>query len=82
MRITDKIEHTAISFAEVSVERKRQRKKWGEQTHSPEKWLTILLEEVGEVANALLEDDMEGFHKELIEVAAVAVAIAGGQKIK
>ena len=34
----------------------------------------VLLEEVGEVARALLEGDREGLATELIQVAAVAVA--------
>ena len=41
----------------IAMERIRQEKKWGTQHHSPEKWFTILGEEVGEVANAILEKD-------------------------
>ena len=40
---------------EVYFERKRQENKWGPQHHSKEKWFTILGEEVGEVANTILE---------------------------
>jgi NTP pyrophosphatase (non-canonical NTP hydrolase) len=35
---------------------------------------TILMEEVGEVARAVLENDNTQLRKELVEVAAVAVA--------
>lgn len=38
------------------------------------KWLAVLLEEVGEVAKALLEGDDLGMNAELVQVAAVAVA--------
>ena len=59
----------------ILEERGRQDRKWGSQrTHSPEKWLTILMEEVGEVARASLEDDPLSYIEELVQVAAVAVA--------
>jgi len=32
-----------------------------EQNHAPEKWLAILMEEVGEVAKAMLENEYEKF---------------------
>lgn len=35
----------------------------------------VLMEEVGEVARASLEEDLEGMHRELVQVAAVAVAM-------
>lgn len=40
--------------AEVLLERERQEKKWGNQHHSPELWLSILMEEVGEAAQEVL----------------------------
>ena len=43
---------------EIETERLRQEAKWGPQNHSPEKWFTILGEEVGEVANAILEQEI------------------------
>jgi len=58
----------------VVDERKRQDDKWGEQNHNPERWLAILGEEVGEACKAVLEGDAEGYRKELVQVAAVAVA--------
>jgi len=58
----------------VSVERDRQDEKWGVQGHAPMKWMTILMEEVGETSKAILEDKVLDYEKELIQVAAVAVA--------
>lgn len=77
-------------LAEVAQERVRQNNKFGPQNHSPMEWLPILMEEVGEAAKAALEphfqakgyaDKYDGtmnlfeFRKEMIQVAAVAVAM-------
>lgn len=68
----------------VAEERKRQDKKWGEQNHHPMEWLAILGEEVGEANKAALEAHFDGYERtgnlsdyreELIQVAAVAVAM-------
>ncbi len=64
---------------EVLKERRRQDEKWGEQNHAPSIWTDILMEEVGEVSRAILEatfgqDSWEEYRKELIQVAAVAIA--------
>lgn len=68
---------------EVRAERERQDAKWGTQTHGPEVWLAILVEEVGELAEAILVhrnpgDDRNGTHcedmrSEATQIAAVAV---------
>ena len=58
----------------VSAERIRQDKKWGEQNHSDLYWLGILMEEVGEVAKALIENKPDEAQNELVQVAAVAVS--------
>lgn len=61
---------------EIRNERQRQYDKWGEQlNNSPSIWLTILMEEVGEAAKALLERDAEGYRTEMVQVAAVAAAM-------
>lgn len=60
---------------EISDERLRQDTKWGERNQSPTTWLPILTEEVGEVANAILEGDENNYRVELIQVAAVAIAM-------
>ncbi|KKM23123.1 hypothetical protein LCGC14_1618340 [marine sediment metagenome] len=59
----------------IQDERDRQDAKWGSQRHlSSKMWLTILMEEVGEVANSILEGDSVNYPTELVQVAAVAVA--------
>ena len=59
---------------EVLGERANQTAKWGEQNHHPERWLAILMEEVGEAAEAALDDKYAHMRAELVQVAAVAVA--------
>lgn len=66
------------AFNLIHSERERQNKKWGEQNHDDYRWLTILSEEVGEIAQAILHDEFGGSHAgtakiELIQIAAVAV---------
>ena len=68
-------------------ERTKQDLKWGEQNHDEMKWLTILIEEVGEIGKAVNElypsigsalpkkkALLEDLRKELIQTAAVCVA--------
>lgn len=71
----------------VRVERDRQDEKWGEQNHDPEWWLAILMEEVGELAQCVLEahfsNGPNGTHlatpanvrQEAVHCAAVALAM-------
>ncbi|WNS74252.1 hypothetical protein RRV45_15180 [Bacillus sp. DTU_2020_1000418_1_SI_GHA_SEK_038] len=68
---------------DVWLERIRQNQLWGRQRHPMGDWLKILIEEVGEVAQAMQigdfsykESDADDLYKELVQVAAVAVAIA------
>jgi NTP pyrophosphatase (non-canonical NTP hydrolase) len=61
----------------IQRERKSQDKKWGEQNHTDERWLTIATEELGEIANAILKPsptDPDNIKKEIIQLAAVCVA--------
>ena len=60
---------------EIKQERFDQDVKWGEQNHNPFKWLTILMEEVGEASKDALGDYSQGYRDELIQVAAVTVAM-------
>jgi len=69
---------------EVFAEREKQDERWGEQNHEPIEWLGILGEEVGEVNKACIEtyfhyegsdSDYSEYRKELIQTAAVAVAM-------
>ncbi|MCA4157671.1 MazG-like family protein [Priestia megaterium] len=73
-----------VNYA-VLNERIKQNKKWGLQRHDMGKWLAILAEEFGEVAQAMQgslgltsikETDADNLYEELIQVAAVASAIA------
>lgn len=72
-------EHSEILF-DVLNERNRQDVKFGPDRHQhPFLWNTILGEEVGEVNKASLEmyfgtENPDNYRKELIEVAAVAIA--------
>lgn len=75
------ISHNRQSFiwAAIKDECQRQDQIFGEQNHDPFKWLSILLEEVGEVAKAINEchwsqESAEAIKEELVQVAAVAVA--------
>jgi len=64
-------------FDEILLERERQANKWGEQDHTSIEWVTILVEEVGEVAKAAWADRKytdHNYREELIHVAAVCVA--------
>ena len=68
-------------LSEILRERQRQDDKWGEPNHTPDRWLVILMEEVGEASNAVLNahycsalSDLREYRREMIQVAAVAVA--------
>ncbi|MCK1982209.1 MULTISPECIES: MazG nucleotide pyrophosphohydrolase domain-containing protein [Peribacillus] len=68
---------------DVLTERVRQNQKWGLQRHDMGAWLQILIEEVGEVAQAMQKQkgwgkdtDASDLYMELTHVAAVASAIA------
>lgn len=62
----------ARALALIFAERTSQDAKWGSQRQHPDKmWLTILLEEVGEIARAILEGTP--VKPELVQVAAVAL---------
>lgn len=77
-----KLTHQATLFdvlTEVGLERQRQDAKWGQQDHSPERWITILGEEYGEACRGCYEAWRNGmtladYRDELVQVAAVAVA--------
>lgn len=71
----------------IDKERERQDAKWGVQNHTSEWWLAILVEEVGELAQVILETHFDngpaaahlrGLDKirhEAVECAAVAKAL-------
>lgn len=61
-------------LSEVKDERAFQNKKWGEQNHNHDRWMVILMEEVGEAAREAYESNAARYRAELVQVAAVAVA--------
>lgn len=68
---------------DVYKERVKQNAKWGVQRHHYGTWLAILGEEFGEVCEAMQKglvsekkSDADDLYTELIQVAAVACAIA------
>ena len=60
-------------ISEVNQERVNQQVKWGEQNHSPEKWMLIIGEEYGETCKEILEGNLDLYEKELIQLAASCV---------
>lgn len=71
--------------ARIADERERQQAKWGghhdwgdgdcsSPNVAPIVKATVLSEECGEVARAVLDSDEDGLRRELVQVAAVAVA--------
>lgn len=56
-------------------ERVSQDNKWGEQTHSGHAWMSILMEEVGELAKAINEDKPFEITAEAVQCAAVLCAM-------
>lgn len=72
--------HKFPALFDVLSERMAQDKMWGQQNHSPEWWLMILTEEVGEWSQAVMDAKTEGAPKknireELVQVVAVALAM-------
>ena len=62
-------------WLQIKEERDRQDDKFGAQRKLTQReWLAILMEEVGEIAESILERDDENYPVELIQVAAVCVA--------
>ena len=77
-------------WREIATERARQNAKFGEQNHDGGTWLTVLAEEVGELAEAVLfmrgeqsakalassrDEHRAHARKEAIEIAAVAIEV-------
>lgn len=66
---------TKAIFEFIRAELVYQDKKWGSnRILPPEKWITILGEEFGEVCRAALEQDKSGYVSELVDVAATAIS--------
>lgn len=71
-----------LTLAAIKAEGMRQDAKWGEQNHEPEVWLSILTEEVGELAQAMLADRFDSgrdeklhdSHHDSMEIEAIQAA--------
>jgi len=71
------LDEDAEVLQKVLDERVRQVLRWGQQNHRPERFLVILLEEVGEVARAFNDNEPRAnVVAETVQVAAVALAFA------
>lgn len=88
-RITIDIGHLGdnpVVYQAIATERIRQRALWTNQRgdcstlmgHDNDRALTILVEEVGELARAIMAENYAEMEQELIQVAAVAVAMLNG----
>ncbi len=60
----------------IAAEDISQREIWGNQIHDACKWMTILTEEVGELAKAILENNLVGIEEEGTQVATLALKMA------
>lgn len=63
-------------FEDIKAEIARQNHLWGEQSHPGYKWCCILVEEIGELCQAILKEDILHAREEVIQVAAVAAQVA------
>jgi NTP pyrophosphatase (non-canonical NTP hydrolase) len=69
-------EITRVKILEaVLAERERQDERWGDQTDNTDlQWMSILTEEIGEVAKDVNDQRLGGMFEELIQCAAVCFA--------
>lgn len=80
VRTSEGDQELSQQVVDIMTERCVQNAKWGEQNHAPAIWLAILSEEVGEVAQEVLrakfakKPDIFDYRKEMVQVAAVALA--------
>ena len=94
LEITEDHDWNSDMLDRVASERMRQQEKWGSQTHTIDRYNTILVEEVGEVSRAICainfgkyENDIDyrnalrHLSEELAQVAAVAVAMMTGIEV-
>jgi len=65
-----------VALDMIAAEDISQRELWGNQTHTGHRWMTILTEEVGELAKAILENNLAEIAKEGTQVATLALKIA------
>ena len=58
----------------IQIERNAQDEKWGQQNHSDERWVCIILEELGEASKSVIEKNEAGILEETVQVAALLQA--------
>lgn len=81
LSVIKSIHETRPALASVITEMDKQDSRWGlDRDQHPYVWQTILTEEVGELAQAILHDDFGGSHagtarEEAVQIAAVALQI-------
>lgn len=67
----------------IAEEAARQDIKWGETNHSPEMWMIILMEEVGELAETVLAyhfgRDLHSSYSDTMRTEAIQAAAVLGQ---
>jgi hypothetical protein len=68
-------DNTLNVLAEVSEERGNQDRRWGQQNHPRHRFNSILCEEYLEAVREINDDNQKQARAELIQVAAVAVAM-------
>jgi NTP pyrophosphatase (non-canonical NTP hydrolase) len=79
-----------LTLMAIKAEGMKQDAKWGEQNHAPEVWLSILSEEVGELAQAMLADRFDSgrneklhdSHHDSMETEAIQVAAAAAHFVE
>lgn len=71
LKVLEEISAENMFRVMVGRESERQIELWGEQNHNDFVWNNILLEEVGEVAKAILEENDENLLEELAQCVAV-----------
>lgn len=78
--ILQEVRKERIRQEQISAEKREHGIEWRscadlEMEGGDDRRVVVLLEEVGEVAKAVLEHDLDNYREEAIQVAAVAVAI-------
>src|SRR6185437_2835975 len=69
-------EYARWGWSNVTQERIHQDGKWGVSPNlHPQLWLPVLAEEFGEVAKAILQGGLVNYREEVVQVAAVALAM-------
>jgi hypothetical protein len=79
-----------LTLKAIEAEGMSQDRKWGQQNHDPAVWLAILIEEVGELGQAILADrfdtgrdeKMHSSHHVSMEIEAIQVAAVAAQFVE